>query len=70
MSFNLSHVSHSSHAEPEVLSVESSGYGASDGGLSYTRGTIETQDLPLGGATQLTHCNELLYRKKDEARLI
>lgn len=64
MSFDLGHISHASHAEPVVLPVEGSGYGAGDGGLSYTRGPVEAQDLPLGGAPQLAHCDELLQRER------
>ena len=64
VSFDLGHISHASHAEPVVLPVEGSGYGAGDGGLSYTRGPVEAQDLPLGGAPQLAHCDELLQRER------
>lgn len=63
VSFNLSHVGHASHAEPEVLPVQSSGYGASDGGLSYAGRTVETQDLPLSGTSQLAHRDELLQKQ-------
>lgn len=65
VSLNLSHIRHASHAEPEVLSVKGSGYGAGNGGLSYTWRTIETQDLALGGTTQLTHCNEFLHKDRE-----
>lgn len=61
VTFDLSHVSHSSYTEPEVLSVKCSGNGAGNGGLPYTRRAIETQDLPLGGTSELAHCNELLH---------
>lgn len=68
VSFNLCNISHSSHTEPEILSVQSSGYGASNGGLSYTWRTIEAQNLSLGGATQLTHRNELLQTNAKKVR--
>lgn len=70
VSFNLSHISHATHAEPEVLSVEGSGYGAGDGRLSHTWRPVETQDLPLGGATQLAHCYEFLHKDREEVRFI
>lgn len=64
MSFNFSHIGHASHTEPEVLSVEGSGYRTGYGGLAYPRWTIETEDLPLSGAPQLAHCYELLIGQK------
>lgn len=70
VSLNLSHISHASHAEPEVLSVEGSSYGAGNGGLSYTRRTVETQDLPLGGAPQVAHCYEFLHKDREEVRFM
>lgn len=70
VTFYLSNIGHSSHAEPEVLSVEGSGYGAGNGCLSYTGGAVETQDLPLGGATQLAHCDKLLHENREEARIL
>lgn len=62
MSLDLSHVRHAADAEAEVLPVESSGDGAGDGGLAYTRRAVEAHDLPLGGAPQLAHGNEFLHK--------
>lgn len=64
VSFDLCHIRHASNAKPEVLSVEGSSNGAGYRGLSYTRRTIETQNLPLCRATQLAHCNKFLYKEK------
>lgn len=66
MSFDFGHVGHASHAEPEVLSVQSSGDGSSDGGFSNPGRTVEAEDLPLSGTTQLAHGDELLQDGKQE----
>jgi hypothetical protein len=42
------------------LSVESSGYGSCDAGLSHTWRPMKTQDLALRVGLQLAHCNEFL----------
>ena len=60
VTFDLCHVCHAPHTEAEVLSVESPGDGTGDAGLAHSWGAVETQDLPLGGASQLAHCYELL----------
>lgn len=60
MSFDLSHVRHAAHAEPEVLPVQRPGDGAGDGGLAYPGGAVEAEDLALGGASQLADGDELL----------
>lgn len=72
VSLYLSHVRHASDAEAEVLPVEGSGDGASDGRLPHTRRPIEAHDLPLRGAAQLAHCDEFLHRHddNDEAKMI
>lgn len=66
MSFDFSNIGHSTNTEAEILSVECSGDGAGDTGLPHTRRTIETQDLSLGRASQLTHRNKLLQEEREE----
>lgn len=60
MPFDFSHIGHAPHTEPKVLSIESSGNGAGDRGFAHARRPVETQNLSLSGATQLTDCNKLL----------
>lgn len=69
MSLDLSHVRHASDAEAEVLPVESSGDGAGDGGLAYTRWAVEAHDLPLRGAPQLAHRDEFLHSNQMDVGL-
>lgn len=66
VSFDLSHIRHASDAEAEVLPVEGSGDGASDGGLPHTRRPVEAHDLPLRGAAQLAHRDEFLHHGRDK----
>lgn len=68
MSLYLRHVRHASDAEAEVLPVEGSGDGASDGGLPHTRRPVEAHDLPLRGTAQLAHCDEFLHH--DQAKMV
>lgn len=58
--FDLSHISHAPDAEAEVLSVQGTGNGASNAGLAHARGTVEAEDLALGGASELADSDELL----------
>lgn len=66
MAFDFSDIGHTTDTEAEILSVECSGDGTSDTGLSHTRRTIETQDLSLGRASQLAHRNKLLQEEREE----
>ena len=59
MSLDFGDIIHAADTEPEVLPVQSPGDGAGDAGFAHAGRTVETEDLTVGAALQLTDGDKL-----------